>query len=38
MDVRHILVMVAILALGFWLGKKYPAALSGIPGVNAILG
>lgn len=38
MDFRHVLIMVGVLALGFWLGKKYPSALAGIPGVNAVLG
>jgi hypothetical protein len=31
MDIRHVLGMVVILALGYWLGRKYPGALAGIP-------
>ncbi len=38
MDFRHLLVLVAVLGLGFWLGKKYPGALSGVPGLNMVFG
>lgn len=31
MDMRHLLVLVAILAAGYWLGRKYPSALAGVP-------
>lgn len=31
MDIRHVLGMVVILALGYWLGRKYPTALASIP-------
>lgn len=37
MDFRHILVLVAVLLLGFWLAKKYPSMFASIPVLNGIL-
>jgi hypothetical protein len=31
MDMRHIIVLVAVLALGYWLGRKFPSVLAGVP-------
>lgn len=31
MDMRHLLGAVVILAVGYWLGRKYPGMLAGIP-------
>lgn len=31
MDFRHVIGFVIILAAGYWLGRKYPSALAGVP-------
>lgn len=33
---HHILVIVVVLVLGFYLGKTYPGALSGVPVLSNI--
>lgn len=37
MDWKHLLVLVAVLALGYYLGMKYPTALSGVPVIGNVL-
>lgn len=35
---RHMVITaVVVLALGYWLGKKYPTALAGLPVVGSYL-
>lgn len=37
MDWKHFAIAVVVLAVGFWLGKKYPNALAGVPVVGPLV-